>query len=92
MLPNLFTILLVLQFVMNGFHNWIDIPGWTHGRQVRAALGVAKTLIGTAVNSIFPGLAAAFAIYYWQKPAPLGVRTYLLVYCTVTVLGTITMW
>jgi len=92
MLQNLFTILLVLGFLMNGFHDWIDIPGWVHGKQVRATIGVTKTLIGTAVNSLFPASAAAFAIYYWRKPAPFGVRTYLLVYCAVTVLGAITMW
>ena len=77
---------------MNGFHDLIDIPGWTHGRQVRAALGVTKTLIGAAVNSLFPGSAAAIAIYYWHKPAPFGVRSYWLFFCAVTVLGAITMW
>jgi hypothetical protein len=92
MVQKLFTILLVLGFLMNGFHDLIDIPGWTHGRQVRAALGVTKTLIGTAINSLIPGSAAALAIYYWQKPAPLGVRTYWLVYCAVVVLGAIAMW
>lgn len=49
-------------------------------------------LIGTAINCLFPGLAAAFAIYYWQKPAPPGVRDYWLVYCAATVLGAISMW
>ena len=68
-MQNLFAILLVLAFLMNGFHDLIDIPGWTHGRQVRAAIGVKKVVIGTAVNCLIPGIAAAFAIYYWQKPA-----------------------
>jgi hypothetical protein len=92
MLQSVFTILLTLGFLVNGFHDWIDIPGWTHGRQVRAALGVKKMVIGTAVNCFFPGLPAAVAIYYWQKPAPPGVRDFWLVYCAVVVLGAITMW
>ena len=77
MLQNVFTILLVLGFLMNGFHDWVDIPGWTHG-QVRAALGMKKLVIGTAVNCIFPGLAAGLAIYYWQKSPPAGVRNFWL--------------
>src|SRR5471032_3406728 len=92
MLQILFAILLLLGFLMNGFHDWIDIPGWTHGRQVRAAVGMKKMLIGTAVNGIFPGLAAALAIYYWHTPAPSGVRDYWLIYCAVGVIGAIAMW
>jgi hypothetical protein len=88
----LLTILLVLGFLLNGFHDLIDIPGWTHGRQVRAAIGSTKVLIGTAVNCLLPGIAAALAIYYWQKPAPPGVRDYWLVYCAIAVIGAISMW
>jgi hypothetical protein len=92
MLRSIFAILLVLQFVMNGFHDLIDIPGWTHGSQVRAAIGANKVMIGTAVNSIFPGGAAALAIYYWHTPAPSGVRNFWLIYSAVGVLGAIAMW
>jgi hypothetical protein len=92
MLQTLFTVLLVLSFLMNGFHDLIDIPGWTHGRQVRAAIGVKKVVIGTAVNCLIPGIAAAFAIYYWQKPAPPGVRNYWLIYCALVVMSAIAMW
>lgn len=92
MLQKFFTVLLVLQFVMNSFHDWIDIPGWIHGKQVRATIGVTKTIIGTAVNSLFPASAAAVAIYYWQRPAPTGARIYWLIYCAVVVLGAIGMW
>jgi hypothetical protein len=92
MLQNLFNILLVLQFLVSAFHDWIDIPGWIHGRQVRETVGATKMLIGTAVNAIIPGVAAAFAIYYWKKPAPFGVRIYWLVYCAMMLLGAITAW
>jgi hypothetical protein len=37
-------------------------------------------------------LAAAFAIYYWHRPAPPGVLDYWLIYCVVTVLSAIMMW
>jgi hypothetical protein len=92
MLQKLFTVLLVLQFVMNGFHDWIDIPGLIHGKQVRATIGVTKMMIGTAVNSLIPASAAAVAIYYWQRPAPSGVRIFWLIYCAVVVLGANGMW
>ena len=77
---------------MNGFHDLVDIPGWTHGSQVRAAFGVNKIVIGTVVNSLFPGVAAALAIYYWHSPAPRGVRNFWLIYCAVVVMGAIAMW
>jgi hypothetical protein len=92
MIRTVFAFLIVLGFLVNSFHDWIDIPGWTHGRQVRAAVGSKKMLIGTAINSVFPGLAAAFAIYYWHRPAPPGVLNYWLIYCAVMVFGAIMMW
>jgi hypothetical protein len=42
-------------------------------------------LIGTLINSLFPGLAAAFALYYWRRPTPTFVLTYWFIYCAVTV-------
>lgn len=92
MIRTVFTFLIVLGFIVNSFHDWIDIPRWTHGRQVRAALGMNKMLIGSAINCLFPGLAAAFAIYYWHRPAPHGMLNYWLIYCAVTVFGAIMMW
>jgi hypothetical protein len=91
-MQHLLAILLALAFLVNGFHDWIDIPGWTHGRQLRAALRMKKMVIGTVVNCLFPGIAAAQAIYYWQKPVPPGVRNYWLIYCAVVVMGAIAMW
>ena len=92
MLQTLFTILLILGFLMNGFHDLVDIPGWTHGRQVRAAIGTKKVLIGTMVNCLIPGITAAFAIYYWQKPAPPWLWNYWLISCSLAVMGAISMW
>jgi hypothetical protein len=92
MVQTLFTILIVLQFLVVALHDLVDIPGWTHGRQARAALGPFKTVIGTAINGIFPGLAAAYAFYYWHKPTPALVLNYWVIYCGITVLGAITAW
>ena len=92
MLQNCFAILLILGSLMGGLHDWIDVPGWTNGQQIRAALGMKKMLIGTAVNGLFPGLVAALAIYYWDTPAPSSVRSLWVVYCAVGVVGAITMW
>ena len=35
-MESLFTVLLVLQFAVVVVHDWLDIPGWTHGAQVQA--------------------------------------------------------
>ena len=37
MIQTLFTILICAQFLVVVLHDWIDISGWTHGRQVYAA-------------------------------------------------------
>jgi hypothetical protein len=92
MIQTLFTYLIVLEFLVKALHDWIDIPGWTHGRQVRAALGLNKLLIGTAINCVFPGVAVAFAVHYWHRPAPPFVLDYWIIYCAVTVLSAIMMW
>jgi hypothetical protein len=73
-------------------HDLVDIPGWTHGRQVRSALGRNKVLIATLINSLFPGLAAALALYYWQRPAPTCVSSYWIIYCAVTVVSAASAW
>ena len=88
----LFTVLVVLQFLFMALHDWLDIPGWTHGRQVQSALGRNKMLIGTVINCIFPGLAVAFAIHYWHRPKPGFVLNYWLIYCAVTLASAITSW
>jgi hypothetical protein len=89
---NLFAVLISLQFLAVALHDWLNIPGWTHGRQVYSALGPVKMGAGTAVNCIFPGVAAFFAYYYWHKPKPGFVLDYWIIYCAVTVVGAITAW
>ena len=88
----LFTWLITLQFVLIVSHDLIDIPGWVHGKQVQAVLGRRKVWLATAVNSIFPGLAVGFAIYFWNQPKPAYVPTYWMVYCAVAVGSAVAMW
>jgi hypothetical protein len=92
MIQALFNGLIVLQFVVVVLHDLVDIPGWTHGRQVQAVVGRRKLLIATLINAIFPGLAVAFAISYWNRPKPAPVVDYWVVYCAVTLASAIAMW
>lgn len=72
----LFSWLITVQFVVVAAHDLVDIPGWTHGSQVQALLGRRKVWLVTLVNSIFPGVAAAFAFYYWNRSKPGFVTGY----------------
>jgi len=92
MIQVLFTILITMQFVVVVLHDVMKIPGWTHGKQVRAALGRCKLWLGTAVNAVFPGLACGFAWYFWNRPKPPGVTNYWMIYCGVTLASAIVMW
>ncbi len=89
---SLFALLITLQFVVVVCHDWLDIPGWTHGRQVRAVIGRTKLVWATAINALFPGLAVAFALWFWGKPHPKFVGTYWVIYCGVTMLSVVGMW
>jgi hypothetical protein len=75
----LFTCLITLQFVIIASHDLIDIPGWVHGSQIQTFIGRRKVWLATLANSIFPGLAAGFAIYFWNKPRPDFVPNYWLI-------------
>jgi len=88
----LFTCLITLQFLVVVLHDWVDVAGWTHGRQVQAAIGQRKLGIATVINAIFPGLAVAFAFWYWNAPKPKGVVNYWVIYCAITLLSAMTMW
>ena len=57
MIATLFTVLITVQFLVMVLHDWVNVPGWTHGRQMYAVLGPVKMWIGTAINAVFPGLA-----------------------------------
>jgi hypothetical protein len=88
----LFAALLTLQFIVVILHDLVDIPGWTHGRQVRAVVGERKLWLATLVNSLFPGLAVGFALYYWNRPLPGFAINYWMMYCGITFVSAITMW
>jgi hypothetical protein len=88
----LFTCLITLQFAIIVSHDLIDIPGWVHGSQVQSFIGRRKVWLATLANSIFPGLAAAFAIYFWNKPRPNFVPDYWLIYGSVALLSAVGMW
>jgi hypothetical protein len=88
----IFTVLICLEFLLMAVHDWLNIPGWTHGRQVYAVVGPVKMWVGTLVNSLLPGLAAYFAIRYWHQPKPRFVLIYWVVYCGIAALGALTSW
>jgi hypothetical protein len=87
-----FTFVITLQFLAVVFHDWVDIPGWTTGRQVQAVVGRRRLLIATAINAMFPGLAVALALWFWNTPTPAGVVNYWIIYCTVTLGSAVVMW
>jgi hypothetical protein len=92
MMLTLFTCLILVQFLVVTFHDLVDIPGWTHGAQVKAVVGPRKLWLATLVNAIFPGTAAALAIYFWNRPRPQFVVDYWIIYCAVTVASAVAMW
>lgn len=91
-LEGFFTLSIILQFMVVVSHDWLDLPGWTHGRQVQSTIGRDKLMWATAINAIFPGVAVVFALGFWGKPCPRYVCSYWVAYCAVTVLSAIGMW
>jgi len=92
MIQTIFTISITLQFLVTVLHDWVDIPGWTHGRQVQAAIGPTKMLIGTLVNGLLSAPAVVFALLYWNKHKPAFVLDYWVISCAFAVLGAATSW
>jgi hypothetical protein len=91
-LPVVFAVTLVAQFVIIALHDLIDIGAWVRGSQVQGVIGRQKVIWATVVNSLFPGLAAAFAIAALFGPVPHFAARYEVTYCAVTVLSAIGMW
>jgi hypothetical protein len=87
-----FTVLIVLQFLVVALHDLVDVPGLTHGAQVKSTIGRRKIWLATLINSIFPGVAAAFAVLYWLGWRSAYGADYWLVYCVVTVFSAVMMW
>jgi hypothetical protein len=73
-----FSTLIVVQFLVVTLHDWLDIPGWTHGKKVQAAVGRRKFFLVTLVNAIFPGLAVVFIFLYRHGPRPMFVTKLLV--------------
>jgi hypothetical protein len=87
-----FTSLITLQFLVVVLHDWVDIPGWTTGRQVQTIIGRRRLLVATAINSLFPGTAVALAFWFWNAPKPPGVVNYWMIYCAITFGSAVIMW
>lgn len=90
-LEALFAGLIVLQFIVVVCHDWLEVRGWTHSRQVQAVIGRNKLLWATALNAVFPGAAVALALWYWGRPHPRVVEAYWAIYCGVTVFSALAM-
>lgn len=86
----LFQVLLVVQCVVVVLHDVVEIPGWTHGSQVRAAIG-GKFWAATAVNAVFPLTAVVVVLFAWGSTS-FFARNYPWMYCAITVLSAIGMW
>lgn len=91
-MQTIFNCLITLQFLVVVTHDLVDIPGWTHGSQIQSLIGRRKLRLVTLINGIFPGIAAAFAIYYWNRPKPGYVSGYCVIYCAITFASAAAMW
>jgi hypothetical protein len=87
-----FSVLIVLQFLAVTLHDWLHIPGWTHGRQIQSQFGIGKFALITLINAIFPGIAVAFIFLYRTGPKPSFVTNYWVIYCAITVVTAVMMW
>ena len=65
-----FTLLISLQFLIILLHDLVEVPGWSHTSQMQAVLGKRKLWLMTVANSVLPGIAVAFAWYFWNRPRP----------------------
>jgi hypothetical protein len=88
----LFLCRFTLQFIVVALHDLVEILGWTHSAQVKSIIGRHRLWMVTLVNSIFPGLAVAFAIYFWNRLRPRFVASYWMIYCSMTLASAIAMW
>jgi hypothetical protein len=88
----LFALLITVLFVVVVSHDWLDIPGWTHGRQVQELIGRSKLLRATAINAVFPGLAVALAAWFWGKSQPRFVSNDWAIDCGITLVSGVAMW
>lgn len=88
----LFTCLIIFQFAVIVAHDLVDVPGLISGSQVQAVMGRRKVWLASIANAIFPGIAAAFAIYFWRHARPHYVSNYWVIYSAIAVLSAVGMW
>ena len=69
-----------------------SLVAWAAQGEGLLAIGRRKLLIATLINAIFPGVAVAFAIGFWNRPKPEFVTSYWVIYCAVTLASAIFMW
>ena len=74
-----FACLITLQFFVIVSHDWVNIPGWAHGRQVQEVVGRRKLGVATMIGAVFPGMAAGSALYFWNRRPPNGVVDYWVI-------------
>src|SRR5450432_978937 len=67
-------------------------PAGPMAAMVQSIIGRRKVWFATLINSMLPGLAVAFAFYYWSRPKPGFVFNYWLIYCAITLASAIGMW
>jgi hypothetical protein len=91
-IQTVFSVLITLQFFVVASHDLVNISGLAHGAQVQAVVGRRKLWLATLINSTFPGLAVAFAIYFWNQPRPWFVVDYWVLYCGVSLVFAVAMW
>ena len=87
-----FTLLISLQFLIILLHDPVEVRGWSHTGQMQAVLGTRTLWTATLINSIFPGIAVAFAWCFWNRPRPAYVDRYWLIYCALTPISAVAMW
>ena len=88
----LFTVLIVVQFVLVTFHDLVTIPGWSRGDRVREVVGTRRLWAITLANGLFPGFAALLALQFAQARPPTWALSYWWIYCAVTVGLAAWMW
>jgi len=73
-------------------HDWVDVSGWIHGRQIQAVVGRRKLAWATLVNVAFPGTALAYVIWFFHEPKPVFVLNYWVIYTAITAATAFLMW
>lgn len=87
-----FAFLIIAQFLVVALHDWVTVPGLASGRQVQSVIGRRRLALATAINSIFPGVAAAYAVGFFHSAKPGYVHWYWLMYTAIAAASAFLMW